>query len=35
MDAHLGINVMAHVYVARAVLPGMLARKDGYLLQAV
>src|SRR5580698_6064356 len=25
------INVMAHVYAARHVLPGMLARKDGYL----
>jgi len=29
------INVMAHVYGARAVLPGMLARKQGYLLQTV
>ena len=27
------VNVMAHVYAARAVLPSMLARKDGYLLQ--
>ncbi len=27
------INVMAHVWTARAVLPGMLARKEGYLLQ--
>jgi NAD(P)-dependent dehydrogenase (short-subunit alcohol dehydrogenase family) len=27
------VNVMAHVYAARAVLPGMLARGDGYLLQ--
>lgn len=27
------INVMAHVYAARAVLPGMLARGEGYLLQ--
>jgi NAD(P)-dependent dehydrogenase (short-subunit alcohol dehydrogenase family) len=27
------INVMAHVYAARAVLPGMLARRQGYLLQ--
>ena len=27
------INVMAHVYAARAVLPGMLARGQGYLLQ--
>jgi NAD(P)-dependent dehydrogenase (short-subunit alcohol dehydrogenase family) len=26
-------NVMAHVYAARAVLPGMLARGAGYLLQ--
>lgn len=29
------IHVMAHVYAARAVLPGMLARGDGYLLQTV
>jgi NAD(P)-dependent dehydrogenase (short-subunit alcohol dehydrogenase family) len=29
------INVMAHVYGARAVLPGMLARRQGYLLQTV
>jgi len=29
------INLMAHVYAARAVLPGMLARKEGYLLQTV
>ena len=27
------VNVMAHIYVARAVLPGMLARGSGYLLQ--
>src|SRR4051794_5973310 len=27
-----GINVMAHVYAARAVLPSMLARGEGYLL---
>ncbi|MFO7965908.1 MAG: SDR family oxidoreductase [Desulfobacterales bacterium] len=26
------IHVMAHVYAARAVLPGMIARKSGYLL---
>jgi NAD(P)-dependent dehydrogenase (short-subunit alcohol dehydrogenase family) len=26
------VNVMAHVYAARAVLPGMLARGDGYLV---
>ncbi len=29
------IHLLAHVYVARAVLPGMLARGDGYLLQTV
>ena len=29
------INVMAHVYAARAVLPQMLARQEGYLLQTV
>jgi NAD(P)-dependent dehydrogenase (short-subunit alcohol dehydrogenase family) len=28
-------NVMAHVYAARAVLPQMLARKEGYLVQTV
>ncbi|HSE97888.1 MAG TPA: SDR family oxidoreductase, partial [Blastocatellia bacterium] len=28
-----GINFMAHVYAARAVLPAMLARGEGYLLQ--
>jgi NAD(P)-dependent dehydrogenase (short-subunit alcohol dehydrogenase family) len=27
------INLMAHVYAARAVLPGMIARGHGYLLQ--
>ena len=27
------VNVRAHVYAARAVLPGMLARGEGYLLQ--
>jgi NAD(P)-dependent dehydrogenase (short-subunit alcohol dehydrogenase family) len=27
------VNVMAHVYAARAVVPGMLARGEGYLLQ--
>jgi NAD(P)-dependent dehydrogenase (short-subunit alcohol dehydrogenase family) len=27
------VNVMAHVYAARAVLPGMLERGEGYLLQ--
>lgn len=29
------INYMAHVYAARAVLPAMLKRGDGYLLQTV
>jgi NAD(P)-dependent dehydrogenase (short-subunit alcohol dehydrogenase family) len=29
------VNVLAHVYAARAVLPGMLARGSGYLLQTV
>jgi NAD(P)-dependent dehydrogenase (short-subunit alcohol dehydrogenase family) len=29
------VNVMAHVYVARHVLPGMLARKEGYLLGTI
>lgn len=29
------VNVMGHVYAARAVLPGMLARQHGYLLQTV
>ncbi len=29
------INVMAHVWGARAVLPGMIARGGGYLLQTV
>src|SRR5262245_19073805 len=27
------VNVMAHVFAARAVLPQMLARGEGYLLQ--
>jgi NAD(P)-dependent dehydrogenase (short-subunit alcohol dehydrogenase family) len=27
------VNVMAHVYAARAVLPGMIARGRGYLMQ--
>jgi NAD(P)-dependent dehydrogenase (short-subunit alcohol dehydrogenase family) len=30
-----GVNVQAHIYAARAVLPGMLARGEGYLLQTV
>jgi NAD(P)-dependent dehydrogenase (short-subunit alcohol dehydrogenase family) len=29
------VNVMSHVFVARHVLPGMLARGDGYLLGTV
>jgi len=29
------INVMAHIYAARAVLPHMLKRGEGYLLQTV
>jgi NAD(P)-dependent dehydrogenase (short-subunit alcohol dehydrogenase family) len=29
------VNVMAHVFAARAALPGMLARGGGYLLQTV
>ena len=27
------VNVMSHVYAARAVVPGMIARGEGYLLQ--
>jgi NAD(P)-dependent dehydrogenase (short-subunit alcohol dehydrogenase family) len=30
-----GINVVAHIYAARAVLPAMLERGEGYLLQTV
>jgi len=30
-----GVNVMAHVFVARHLLPGMLARKEGYILGTV
>lgn len=29
------INVMAHVFVARHVLPGMLSRREGYILGTV
>jgi NAD(P)-dependent dehydrogenase (short-subunit alcohol dehydrogenase family) len=29
------VNVMAHVYVSRHALPGMLARKEGYILGTV
>ena len=28
----IDVNLMAHVYAARAVLPGMIARGEGYLL---
>lgn len=31
-DEQWGINVMAHVYAIRAVLPGMLERGDGYIV---
>ena len=31
-DQQWGINVMAHVYAIRAVLPAMLERGDGYIL---
>ena len=30
-----GVNVMAHVYAARAVLPSMIARGEGWLLNTV
>ena len=29
------VNVLAHIHAARAVLPGMVARRQGYLLQTV
>jgi NAD(P)-dependent dehydrogenase (short-subunit alcohol dehydrogenase family) len=32
---HWDVNVMAHVFAARAVLPQMLVRGEGYLLQTV
>lgn len=31
----LDVNVMAHVYAARAVIPAMLARREGYFLSTV
>src|SRR5262249_12357162 len=34
-DRCWSVNVMAHVFAARAVLPHMLERGDGYLLQTV
>ena len=30
-----GVNVMGHVHGARAVLPGMIARRQGYILNTV
>ena len=34
-DRAWNVNVKAHVYAARAVLPAMLARGEGYLLQTI
>jgi NAD(P)-dependent dehydrogenase (short-subunit alcohol dehydrogenase family) len=34
-DRILSVNFRAHLYAARAVLPSMLARGEGYLLQVV
>lgn len=34
-QANWDIHVMAHVYAARAVLPGMIARGGGYFLQVI
>ncbi|HEY6330324.1 MAG TPA: SDR family oxidoreductase, partial [Blastocatellia bacterium] len=34
-DRIMSINVMAHIYAARAVLPSMLKSDGGYLLQTV
>src|SRR4030095_3431187 len=31
----LDVNLLAHIYAARAVIPGMLERGSGYLLQTV
>ncbi|MBV8234213.1 MAG: SDR family oxidoreductase [Acidimicrobiia bacterium] len=31
-DRILGVNLMAHVYAARALIPGWVARGEGYLL---
>jgi NAD(P)-dependent dehydrogenase (short-subunit alcohol dehydrogenase family) len=31
-DSIIGVNLMAHVYAARALIPGFLARGEGYLL---
>jgi NAD(P)-dependent dehydrogenase (short-subunit alcohol dehydrogenase family) len=34
-DRDWRINVMAHAYAAKAVLPGMIARGEGYLVQTL
>ena len=34
-DRSWRVNVMAHVWAARAALPGMIARREGWLLQTV
>src|SRR5262249_25648220 len=34
-DRDWRINVMAHAYAAKAVLPGMISRGEGYLLQTL
>jgi len=31
-DRIIGVNLMAHVYAARALIPGFVARREGYLL---
>jgi NADP-dependent 3-hydroxy acid dehydrogenase YdfG len=35
LDRMWGVHVKAHLYAARAVLPGMVARGKGYLLKTV
>ena len=34
-DRIFAVNVRSHIYAARAVLPGMLERGEGYLLQTI
>ncbi len=34
-DRAMGVNLMSHVYAARACLPGMLRRGEGYFLHTV